>query len=317
MERIKGGVAKGRADVNEPPDLTVSVVVPTRNRPAHMLECARAILAIDGFSELIVIDQSDDDATKTALDAIADRRLRYVRDHRRGVTRGRNRGIEESRGGIVAFTDDDCRVTSEWARLLVRVFASNPHVAVVCGRVQVPPHEQGWAESFHPQHRREWQGRYPPMGQWGITANMAIRRSVLERTGAFDPMLGAGAPLRSGGEGDFLFRVLRAGLTVVNADEVIVNHYGFRAIGQETRKLIRGYGAGSAAGFFKHVRLGDVDGMRVYFEYLGSAIRLVAGNVIRGRRPTSAFLVGFLAGTLDSLRFRIDRATRLYVERSG
>jgi glycosyltransferase involved in cell wall biosynthesis len=302
--------------VNEPADLAVSVVVPTRNRPAHMLECARAILAIDGFSELIVVDQSDDDATKTALDIIADRRLHYVRDHGRGVTRGRNLGIEKSRGGIVAFTDDDCRVTSEWAQQLSRVFASNPQVAVVCGRVQVPPHQQGWAESFHPKNGREWQGRYPPMGQWGITANMAIRRSVLERTGAFDPMLGAGAPLRSGGEGDFLFRVLRAGLTVVNADEVIVNHYGFRALGEETRKLIMGYGAGTAAGFFKHVRLGDADGVRVYFRFLGAAIRLVTGNVIRGRRPTSAsFLGAFLAGTLDSLRFRIDRATRLYVER--
>ena len=41
------------------------------------------------------------------------------------------------------------------------------------------------------------------------------RRFRLDRTGAFDPMLGAGAPLRSGGEPDFLFRVLRAGMKVV------------------------------------------------------------------------------------------------------
>src|SRR5207248_6919457 len=113
----------------------------------------------------------------------------------------------------------------------------------------------------------------------------ALRKSALARVGMFDPMLGAGAPLRSGGEPDFIYRVLRAGQKVVNAREVVVDHYGTRSSGPEAQRLVRGYGAGTAAAIFKHVRLGDPVAMRVYVGFLGATIRRVSMNVIRGRRP--------------------------------
>ena len=172
---------------------------------------------------------------------------------------------------------------------------------MVCRRVVVPPDIQtlGYAEAFEPRIR-EWQGRYPALGSdWGITANFSIRRSMLDRIGLFDPILGAGAPLRSGGEPDFLFRVLRAGFTVINANEVVVDHYGIRKPGEEFKKLIMGYAAGTAAAMFKYVRLGDLAGTWVYLRFLGSSIALVASNVLRGRRPTGATPAP-LSGTVDS-----------------
>jgi glycosyltransferase involved in cell wall biosynthesis len=298
--------------------MRVSVVVPTRNRPEHAAACAQTILATDGFVDLIFVDQSDDRATEEALSTIEDRRLRYVRTDSRGVTNGRNLGMEQSQSDIVAFTDDDCRVRPDWVRRIVDVFVADADVAVVCGRVCVPPEIQhlGYAEGFEP-HVREWQGRYPPLGSdWGITANFSIRRSVLVRVGPFDPMLGAGAPLRSGGEPDFLFRVLRAGFKVVNAREVLVDHLGIRKPGAEFKNLIMGYGAGTAAAMFKYVRLGDPQGTLVYFKFLGSTLLHVSGNVIRLRRPTGAnYLKAFLSGTLASFRFGVDRQRRQYVER--
>jgi glycosyltransferase involved in cell wall biosynthesis len=312
------GVAIGPAVSSENPRLAVSVAVPTRNRPAHAAECVRAILATDAFIDLIVVDQSDDRSTEAALSTIDDPRLRYVRTDTRGVTSGRNLAIESSQSDIVAFTDDDCRVHSDWVTRIIEVFAADPQVAVVCGRVVVPPEIQhlGYAEGFEPRVR-EWQGQYPPLGSdWGITANFSVRRSALGRVGLFDPFLGAGAPLRSGGEPDFLFRALRAGFKVVNAEEVLVDHYGIRKPGEEFTKLIMGYAAGTAAALFKHVRLGDVAGTRVYLQFLSSSVRLVAGNVIRGRRPTGVnYLKAFVFGTFDSFRFRVDRERRQYRER--
>jgi GT2 family glycosyltransferase len=302
----------------KPSALSVSVVVPTRNRAQHAAECAASVLAIQGFVDLIFVDQSDDHATEEALSKIVDPRLRYVRTETRGVTRGRNLGMSMSTSDIIAFTDDDCRVPTDWIERIVAVFDADPEVAVVCGRVMVPPEIQhlGYAEGFEP-HEREWQHRYPPLGRdWGITANFSLKRSVLERIGAFDPMLGAGAPLRSGGEPDFLFRVLRAGLKVVNASEVVVDHYGIRKPGDEFKKLIMGYSAGTAAALFKHVRLGDVQGTTVFLRFLGSTLARVSGNVIFRRRPTGAnYLLAFVSGAIASYRFRIDRERREYVER--
>lgn len=308
------GASRASGDASRP---AISVCVPTRNRPAHITACVQTILATDGFLELIVVDQSDDDATERALAAIQDRRLHYVRTPTRGVTRGRNIGIEQSRGDIVAYTDDDCRVRADWARRIADVFASDPRAAVVCGRVEVPEdiRHLGYAEGFEPTER-EWLGRYPPLGRdWGITANFSIRRSALERIGLFDPILGAGAPLRSGGEPDFLFRVLRAGFKVVNASEVVVDHYGIRKPGEEFKKLIMGYGAGTAAAMFKYVRLGDPAGSWVYLRFLASAVMVVVKNVLSGKRPTGAnYLRAFLQGTIDSFRYRIDRRRRLYAD---
>jgi glycosyltransferase involved in cell wall biosynthesis len=296
--------------------LRVSIIVPTRNRPAHAAACARSILAIDGFVELIVVDQSDDRSTEHALVTIADPRLRYVPTNTRGVTKGRNLGMEVSGGDIIAFTDDDCRVKVDWVRRLVDVFAADPDVAVVCGGVDVPKEIRhlGWAESFHPR-TREWQGHYPPLGQWGITANLSLRRSILARVGPFDPVLGAGGPLVSGGEPDFLFRVLSAGLKVVNAEEVLVDHLGVRPYGRESTKLIRGYGLGTAAAFVKHIRLGDARAAAVYLRFLTSTTLRVGANLVLRGKPTGAgFLFALLSGAVASYRYRIDRERRQYVE---
>lgn len=300
-------------------NLSVSVIVPTRNRSVHAEACAKSILAANGFVDLIFVDQSDDRATAEALSKIADPRLRYYSSDTRGVTKSRNLGMAMSSSDIVAFTDDDCRVSLDWIEKTKAIFASDPEVAVVCGRVCVPEEIQhlGYAEGFEPQ-RREWQGEYPPLGRdWGITANFSIRRSVLDKIGEFDPLLGAGAPLRSGGEPDFLFRVLRAGYKVVNAKEVLVDHYGIRKPGEEFRKLIMGYSAGTAAAMFKHVRLLDPDGTKVYLRFLASTLLRVSGNVLRGRKPTGAnYLIAFMSGTFASFKFGVDRKRRQYVERS-
>jgi glycosyltransferase involved in cell wall biosynthesis len=300
------------------PGLKLSVCLPTRNRHAHALACSQSILANQGFLELIVVDQSDGTETKDALSAIADPRLRYVATSTRGVTAARNLGIDMAGGDLVAFTDDDCRVELNWVETMKAVFEQDPEVAVVCGRVHVPEELRaaGFAESFEPEVR-EWQHRFPPFGRdWGITANLALRRDIVARVGKFDPMLGAGAPLRSGGEPDLLFRVLAAGLKIVNARECSVEHLGIRKYGAEAQRLMRGYGRGTGAALFKHVRLGDRQAMGVYAGFLSANLRRVCGNLVRGRRPTGlGYLVAFVGGSVDSCRYRVDKQERLYAAR--
>jgi GT2 family glycosyltransferase len=306
----------GQTNGTEEP--SVSVVLATRNRGAHIAACVATILANSGFVELIVVDQSDDDATKDALATIHDARLRYVKTPTKGVTSGRNLGIDSSQSQVVAFTDDDCRVAPDWIPSLKRVFQMDAEAAVVCGRVRVPEelHDLGFTESFEPR-TREWKGRFPPFGSdWGITANLALRREVVERVGKFDPMLGAGAPLRSGGEPDFLFRVLRAGLKVVNAKEVVVDHLGVRAPGAESQKLIRGYGAGTGAALAKHIRLGDTAALGVYVGFVGANLRRAGSGLLHGGRPVGlGYLVAFLSGSIDSFRYKVDPELRQYVRR--
>jgi glycosyltransferase involved in cell wall biosynthesis len=295
---------------------TISVVIPTRNRAEHVLECTNRILKTDGFLELVVVDQSDDGSTESALSGIADSRLKYVRTATRGATNARNVGIVSSRGDVVAFTDDDCRVADDWVSRIASIFANDAEAAVVCGRVKVPKElqSQGWAAEFEPAER-EWRGRFPrPGGDWGITANMAVRRDVLTRVGFFDPFLGPGAPLLCGEEPDLLFRVLRSGLKVVNAAEVQVDHLGIRSPGAQTRDLMRSYSAGTAAAFLKHVRLGDRRALRLYLRFMIEAVWRVVRSAFTGERPAGFhFMIAAFRGSLLSLRFRVDPRHGIYV----
>ena len=294
----------------------ISIVIPTRNRAADATDCVRSVLRGRGFAELIVVDQSDDSATELALTAMRDPRLRYLSSTSRGATNGRNVGIDASDGEVIAFTDDDCRVAPDWAESIARIFATDREVAVVNGRVIVPEElaKKGYAVSFEPEVR-EWQGRYPSPGHdWGITANFAARRDVFVRVGSFDGLLGPGAPLRCGEETDFLFRVLKAGLKMVNAREVLVEHLGVRVHGPQSTGIARTYAAGAGAATFKHVRLADPDGIVLYLRHLWGCGRLIFTNVVHLHRPIGiGFTLAFLSGSVASFGFRIDRKSRLYI----
>jgi GT2 family glycosyltransferase len=294
---------------------TLSVIVPTRNRPDHVQACARSLVACGGFDEVLFVDQSDGPESFQAVEALSDPRIRCIRSELRGATNGRNLGIEKSTGALIAFTDDDCRVAPDWTARIRAIFDGDPAAAIVCGRVKVPDElaAQGFAMSFEPL-QREWQNAFPPPDRdWGITANLSARRSVLEQIGSFDPFLGPGAPLLCGEEPDLLFRALSTGLKVINAAEVEVTHLGIRAHGEESRKLWDIYGAGTAAALFKHVRLGNTKAMRLWLQHMTKMAGVIGKNVLTGKRPIGArYTLSFLSGTRQSMRYAIDKSRRIY-----
>ncbi|MFY1637960.1 glycosyltransferase family 2 protein [Solwaraspora sp. WMMB335] len=90
----------------------VSVVIPTRDRPALVTRAVRSALAqtVDGIEVIVVID-GPDPATVAALDAVADTRLRVVElPDRGGAPAARNAGVRQARARWVALLDDD----DEW-----------------------------------------------------------------------------------------------------------------------------------------------------------------------------------------------------------
>jgi GT2 family glycosyltransferase len=310
-------VASGtRAMAPESAALRVSVIVCTRNRPTHIGACVESILANPGDAfELLVVDQSDDDATEQALVPFSiDRRFRHVRSATRGLSMARNVGVGATRAPLVAFTDDDCRVPDDWVSRVERVFDDDEEAGMVFGSVAVPDDlpSGGYVPGFEPA-RREYQHGWPPNDStWGIGANMVVRRRVFDELGTFDPMLGAGAKFAGAEETDLTIRALAAGLKIIHAKEVSVLHLGVR-MGDEASKLMRTYGLALGAAFTKHVRLGTKDSRQLLVSFVAHHIALGAQNAVFGRRPTGlGFALSLLWGVCRSYELRVDRTRHVY-----
>lgn len=88
---------------------TVSVVVPTYNRPRLVRRAVRSVLD-QTYTDLecIVVDSASKTPANEALSSIADDRLTVVRlPEDRGLQHARNVAIERATGEYVAFLDDD------------------------------------------------------------------------------------------------------------------------------------------------------------------------------------------------------------------
>ncbi len=301
----------------QPPPL--SIVIPTRNRPESAADCVSRVLASEpGEFELILVDQSDGPETKNALaSAVSDARFHYLQSTTRGAAAARNVGIEQARGDVIAFTDDDCRVAADWIRGIRQLFASKPEIDVMFGRVTVPPGPPGaWAPGFAASSNHQQRYGYPAFpGGWGMSANLACRRAVLERTGGFDPLLGPGSPLKAAEDFDLFIRMRKAGLKIVNVEEVAVDHVGFREE-RELQTLICGYNFSTGATLMKHVRMGEVALLAVLARHGAKLLARGCKRVLLFQGFGAIRELGCLVrGACASFRYRIDRERQLYLQR--
>jgi hypothetical protein len=190
--------------------LWISAIVSTRNHPDHAVPCAGSILSNTGDDfKLLVVDQSDDDATEQALAVHADDYgfLRYIRSSSRGASA--DAGLEQSTP-IIAITDDHCRVSIDWPRQVSAFFEWESEAALVPGMVSIQDElkGEGCAADFKP-HQRAYNHKLPPAHVgFGLSANMSARRFLLEQLRPFDPLLGSGSPIRAGEESDLSLRAL-------------------------------------------------------------------------------------------------------------
>ena len=188
----------------------VRVVVATRNRAALLPHCLASLLEQETSSrfEVVVVDNGSDDGTADVIRGWAERdpRIRGVLEPAVGLSRAKNAGIEEARGELVLFTDDDVILDSAWIEAYVSFFARRRHEprTLVGGPVLPLPHDllawPGWLDEaasvdlpglFHGSEERAL-GRFDYI--WG--ANMAARGELFAELGGFDEGLGRSDDLR-------------------------------------------------------------------------------------------------------------------------
>jgi cellulose synthase/poly-beta-1,6-N-acetylglucosamine synthase-like glycosyltransferase len=181
---------------------SVSVVIPTHDRPELLKRCLDGVVRQDVRPlEVLVVDNTR--GKETTREVALAGGARYIIEPGHGASRARNRGARESAGQVVAYLDDDAVPESGWLAALLSEFL-DPLVGAVAGRIlalgsdEAPRESAAEVVSFGGPERivfdrgtSDWFGR-ANFGGIGEGPNMAMRRSVFATWPGFDQRLGPG-----------------------------------------------------------------------------------------------------------------------------
>ncbi len=306
----------------------ISVLICTRDRPDTIGQAVQSVAECHYSTfDLHVMDQSTTGETRSVVESLAARfadrcAIHYHHLDKAGLSRAYNIGISVSDGPVVACTDDDVIVPRDWLASIARAFDADRELGLLYGQVKVPASLAAAAESgviIVPalcwSKRERLFHRDRNFKVWGMGANMALRREILDRVVGFDEAMGGGAPLRSSQDFDFSLRTYRAGYAVLLDPDVKVDHYGTR-MPEQWPATERNYGVGDAAFYSKHIRCGDVLAVRLLLRQLAYVLKQSVVGSVRQRRwvGISAYGKNLIPGFRLAAQFDVDRQHRLYRE---
>lgn len=228
--------------------MLISLIICTKNRCAALRTCLEYVarLEFEGEWELIVVDNGSTDGTSDLLKRFAEKArfpVVLVYEPKPGLGRARNVGIVNATGEILAFTDDDCYVSPDFLARTLEVFKDD-RIGFMGGRVLLYD-ESDAPVTIKTETEIRWIAPYSFIRGELVGANMAARRSLVEKVGRFDAQLGAGTPFPCE-DVEFLARASHVGaLGVYHPGPLVLHHHG-RKRGEDSARLrIYDYGRGA------------------------------------------------------------------------
>lgn len=167
--------------------LKISLIIPAYNEEKYIGECLDYFIknSDNKFFEIIVIDNKSTD--KTGEIARNYKNVKVIYEERKGLTRARQRGFEESQGDILAYIDADTRMPKGWAQIIIDEFEKNNNLACLSGPgfyYDISKKSEFFVKILY------WYMMAMPVywivGYMIMGANFAIRKDVLKQIGGFD-----------------------------------------------------------------------------------------------------------------------------------
>lgn len=185
--------------------LSATVLISTYNRSGLLhrtLESLRQQVSARNW-DVIVVDNNSTDETRQVIEAQAATfpvPLFYLFEPKQGKSVALNTGLQRTRADVVLFTDDDVLVDPGWLDAACDPMETNTRLAYTGGPVR--PLWEAEPPDWLDQQRGDLWGTlaildYGPAPfvfearqRVPVGANMAVRRSLIEKIGGFHPDLG-------------------------------------------------------------------------------------------------------------------------------
>jgi glycosyltransferase involved in cell wall biosynthesis len=239
----------------------------------------------------------------------------YVKEEKQGLSFARNRGIIESRGRYVAFTDNDAIVDHKWVTVLYETFQKYK-CDCIGGRIYLKP-----VKKLPVWLKRELWGflgfldygdkpfymdkKHPPFG-----GNMAFSKTIFEKIGYFNPNFGRiGDDAFGGEEYEFFLRLIKIGGKALYQPDAIVHHvieeYKLR---KKYFKLLHYYEGQCRGRFYDGIFKRQISGIPLFIfpQFLRSIMRYLKNPTLRMQMNIWWYL-GFMKGrTVEYKNKKVD-----------
>lgn len=211
--------------------MKITIVIITKNRLNYLKTCINSINRQNRYpSNLIIVDGSDNDATKDYIDYMNNDfklyDITYVKPNKQGTSTARNIGASLSDGQITVFLDDDTVLSDNYVHSMEKLFDSDKKMLIggATGRIHsIKSNQRGSFTPFEKLFRHIFliesgvKGIVLPSGfatdlpesgetEWLSGSNMAFRDIVLAEF-TFDESLEKYSSYALGEDLDYSIRV--------------------------------------------------------------------------------------------------------------
>ena len=204
--------------------LRFTVVVPTYNRTSSLATCLEAIasqdLPRDAFEVVVVDDGSRTPPRDLIAKFASTMQIRLLEQANAGPAAARNAGARAARGQFLAFTDDDCQPSPGWLSALGAVLDRGPRSAVGGAVISSLQNSFSTASQLLVDFLYSYFARTNPVGQFFVTANVAMPTDMFQELGGFDLTF----PFAAAEDRDLCERWHEKGFSLVYADAAVVWH---------------------------------------------------------------------------------------------
>ena len=217
----------------------LSVVICTYNRDKFLYDALRHVAVNDfpiGEYEIVLVNNNSTDTTESECQRFAadfpQVQFRYFVETKQGLSHARNRGIDESRGDVLVFLDDDSFVKPEYLSNLKKQLEKHPEAMAFGGKIS-PLFETGETPKWLCKWTYSWvsaidkgENVVPFEGNsYPIGANMGFRKECLEQCGNFNTELGRNKKnLMTGEEKDLFTRLKEKNMPILYFPDIQVEH---------------------------------------------------------------------------------------------
>jgi cellulose synthase/poly-beta-1,6-N-acetylglucosamine synthase-like glycosyltransferase len=230
--------------------MLVSVVLNVMYEEGGIADLLDSMVIQEQPLEIVIVDAASKDRTRDIIEGYA-KKYPFVKMYIKAGTRGEstNYGISKANGEIIAFTGGDDIVNPNWIHELRKSFESGADI--VAGR-SIMIGLKAWEDLDRVElMHKGYDVSYP-------SANMAIRREVIQKVGGFDTWFITAEDI------DLTYRAVDAGFKITNNLNAIVYH--------RTKSTVYGFfrqafwnGAGRKQLTLKHGNLwGKYDPLRMF-----------------------------------------------------